>query len=480
MEPKQKIILTGDRPTGKLHIGHYVGSLRRRVELQNSGLYDKIFVFEADAQALTDNIENPEKVRQNVIEVALDYLAAGLDPERTTLFIQSQIPELCELAFYFMDMVSVSRLQRNPTVKTEIQMRGFSGESIPVGFFTYPISQAADIAMFKATTVPAGDDQEPMLEQAREIVRRFNYIYGDTLVEPNILLPENAACLRLPGTDGKAKMSKSLGNCIYLSDSADEVNRKVKTMYTDPTHLQVSDPGHLEGNTVFTYLDAFATDEQVARLTTDYASLQEMKDLVMQRFGEAVKTPEAMAEAQETLAEVAERTMQAMIIENETISVKDLKDLRLMNQQLFLCKEKAKEESFLVPVQTGDSITGVSLKIVRGKENKGLVDIFFRGALMEKVAASFEAKENGISGVIATTDEETKKLLSDNLGLLVEKINENGAEPMDIRVAYVSDLSMWQFEKNTLSEKGEKSPVQTKRLYNIAESFIQLVSELAN
>ncbi|MBQ8865079.1 MAG: tryptophan--tRNA ligase [Bacteroidaceae bacterium] len=278
MELKQKIILTGDRPTGKLHIGHYVGSLRRRVELQNSGLYDKIFVFEADAQALTDNIENPEKVRQNVIEVALDYLAAGLDPERTTLFIQSQIPELCELSFYFMDMVSVSRLQRNPTVKTEIQMRGFSGESIPVGFFTYPISQAADIAMFKATTVPAGDDQEPMLEQAREIVRRFNYIYGDTLVEPNILLPENAACLRLPGTDGKAKMSKSLGNCIYLSDSADEVNRKVKTMYTDPTHLQVSDPGHLEGNTVFTYLDAFATDEQVARLTTDYATLQEMKD----------------------------------------------------------------------------------------------------------------------------------------------------------------------------------------------------------
>ena len=278
MEQKEKIILTGDRPTGKLHIGHYVGSLRRRVELQNSGLYNKIFVFEADAQALTDNIENPEKVRQNVIEVALDYLAAGLDPTKTTLFIQSQIPELCELSFYFMDMVSVSRLQRNPTVKTEIQMRGFNGESIPVGFFTYPISQAADIAMFKATTVPAGDDQEPMLEQCREIVRRFNNIYGDTLVEPNILLPENAACLRLPGTDGKAKMSKSLGNCIYLSDSADEVNKKVKTMYTDPLHLQVNDPGHLEGNTVFTYLDAFATDEQVARYTTDYATLQEMKD----------------------------------------------------------------------------------------------------------------------------------------------------------------------------------------------------------
>ena len=274
----ERIILTGDRPTGKLHIGHYVGSLRRRVELQNSGLYDKIFVFEADAQALTDNIENPEKVRQNVIEVALDYLAAGLDPTKTTLFIQSQIPELCELSFYFMDLVSVSRLQRNPTVKTEVQMRGFSGESIPVGFFTYPISQAADITMFKATTVPAGEDQEPMLEQAREIVRRFNNIYGETLVEPNILLPDNAACLRLPGTDGKAKMSKSLGNCIYLSDSADEVNKKVKTMYTDPLHLQVSDPGHLEGNTVFTYLDAFATDEHVARYTTDYQTLQEMKD----------------------------------------------------------------------------------------------------------------------------------------------------------------------------------------------------------
>lgn len=270
--------MTGDRPTGKLHIGHYVGSLRRRVELQNSGLYNKIFVFEADAQALTDNIDNPEKVRQNVIEVALDYLACGLDPAKSTLFIQSQIPELCELSFYYMDLVSVSRLQRNPTVKTEIQMRGFGGESIPVGFFTYPISQAADITAFKATTVPVGEDQEPMLEQCREIVRRFNNIYGDTLVEPNILLPDNSACLRLPGTDGKAKMSKSLGNCIYLSDPADEINKKVKGMYTDPTHLQVSDPGHLEGNTVFTYLDAFCTDEQVARLTTDYQTLQEMKD----------------------------------------------------------------------------------------------------------------------------------------------------------------------------------------------------------
>ena len=278
METKQKIILTGDRPTGKLHIGHYVGSLRRRVELQNSGEYDKIYIFEADAQALTDNIDNPEKVRQNVIEVALDYLAAGLDPNRSTLFIQSQIPELCELSFYFMNMVSVSRLQRNPTVKTEVKMRGFSGDSIPVGFFTYPISQAADIALFKATTVPAGEDQEPMLEQCREIVRRFNNIYGPTLVEPEILLPNNAACLRLPGTDGKAKMSKSLGNCIYLSDSADEVCRKVKSMYTDPTHLQVSDPGHLEGNAVFTYLDAFATDEMVHCCMKDYETLQEMKD----------------------------------------------------------------------------------------------------------------------------------------------------------------------------------------------------------
>ena len=304
----KKIILTGDRPTGKLHIGHYVGSLRRRVELQNSGLYDKIFVFEADAQALTDNIENPEKVRQNVIEVALDYLAAGLDPTKTTLFIQSQIPELCELSFYFMDLVSVSRLQRNPTVKTEIQMRGFSGESIPVGFFTYPISQAADIAMFKATTVPAGDDQEPMLEQCREIVRRFNNIYGETLVEPNILLPENAACLRLPGTDGKAKMSKSLGNCIYLSDSADEVNKKVKTMYTDPLHLQVSDPGHLEGNTVFTYLDAFATDEQVARYTTDYQTLQEMKDHYTRGgLGDVKCKKFLMAVLQETLEPIRQR-----------------------------------------------------------------------------------------------------------------------------------------------------------------------------
>ena len=297
---QEKIVLTGDRPTGKLHIGHYVGSLRRRVELQNSGQFDKIFIFEADAQALTDNIDNPEKVRQNVIEVALDYLACGIDPAKSTIFIQSQIPELCELSFYFMDLVSVSRLQRNPTVKTEIQMRNFEA-SIPVGFFTYPISQAADITAFKATTVPVGEDQEPMLEQAREIVRRFHYIYGDTLVEPNILLPENAACLRLPGTDGKAKMSKSLGNCIYLSDSADEVEKKIRTMYTDPNHLKVSDPGQVEGNTVFTYLDAFSRSEHFGRYLPDYADLEELKahyrrgglgDVKVKRFLAAVMQEE--------------------------------------------------------------------------------------------------------------------------------------------------------------------------------------------
>ena len=273
----EKIILTGDRPTGRLHIGHYVGSLRRRVELQNAGDFKKMFVFIADAQALTDNIENPEKVRQNVIEVALDYLACGLDPEKVTIFIQSQIPELCELSFYFMDLVSVSSLQRNPTVKTEIAMRGFES-SIPVGFFTYPVSQAADIAAFRATTVPAGEDQRPMIEQATEIVRRFNYIYGDTLVEPQIMLPDNAACLRLPGTDGKAKMSKSLGNCIYLSETADEMRKKVMSMYTDPLHVNVSDPGHVEGNAVFTYLDAFCTDEHFDRYWKDYANLDELKE----------------------------------------------------------------------------------------------------------------------------------------------------------------------------------------------------------
>ncbi|WP_337752425.1 tryptophan--tRNA ligase, partial [Coprobacter fastidiosus] len=252
---KEKIILTADRPTGKLHIGHYVGSLKRRVELQNSNLYDKIFIMIADAQALTDNAENPEKVRQNIIEVALDYLACGIDPTKSTIFIQSQIPELCELAFYYMNLVTVSRLQRNPTVKTEIQMRNFA-TSIPVGFFTYPISQASDITAFKATTVPVGEDQEPMLEQTREIVRKFNAVYGETLIEPEILLPDNSACLRLPGTDGKAKMSKSLNNCIYLSESADDLQKKIMGMFTDPGHLRVQDPGKIEGNTVFTYLDA--------------------------------------------------------------------------------------------------------------------------------------------------------------------------------------------------------------------------------
>lgn len=271
-----RIILTGDRPTGRLHLGHYVGSLKRRVELQNSGEYDKMFVFIADAQALTDNADNPEKVRQNIIEVALDYLACGLNPEKVTLFIQSQIPELAELTTYFMNLVTVSRLQRNPTVKTEIQMRNFEA-SIPVGFFCYPISQAADIAAFKATTVPAGEDQEPMLEQTREIVKRFNGIYGETLVEPKILLPENQVCMRLPGTDGKAKMSKSLGNCIYLSDSEKEVQAKVRSMYTDPTHIKISDPGKIEGNTVFTYLDAFCRSEHFERYLPEYPNLDELK-----------------------------------------------------------------------------------------------------------------------------------------------------------------------------------------------------------
>ena len=271
-----KIILTGDRPTGRLHLGHYVGSLRRRVELQNSGVYDKIFIMIADAQALTDNADNPEKVRQNIIEVALDYLSVGIDPAKSTIFIQSQVAELCELAFYYMNLVTVSRLQRNPTVKTEIQMRNFE-TSIPVGFFTYPISQASDITAFRATTVPAGEDQQPMIEQAREIARRFNGIYGETLVEPEILLPDNAACLRLPGTDGKAKMSKSLGNCIYLSDTAEELRQRVMGMYTDPDHLRVQDPGKVEGNTVFTYLDAFCKPEHFEKYLPDYPSLDELK-----------------------------------------------------------------------------------------------------------------------------------------------------------------------------------------------------------
>lgn len=273
-----KIILTGDRPTGKLHLGHYVGSLRRRVQLQNEGDYDRMFVFMADVQALTDNADNPEKIRQNIVEVALDYLSAGLDPDKCTLYIQSCIPEISELTTYLMNIVSVSRVQRNPTVKTEVKMRGFENNSIPLGFFCYPVSQAADIAAFKATTVPAGEDQAPMIELTRELVSRFNQIYAPVLVEPSLMLPENAAQRRLPGTDGKEKMSKSLGNCIYLSDDAKTVEQKVKSMYTDPTHLNVSDPGHVEGNAVFTYLDAFATDQDFADFWPEFKTLDELKD----------------------------------------------------------------------------------------------------------------------------------------------------------------------------------------------------------
>ena len=271
-----KIILTGDRPTGRLHIGHYVGSLKRRVELQNSGEYDKIYIMIADAQALTDNYDNPDKIRENIVEVALDYLSCGIDPEKSVIFIQSMVPELTELTFYYMNLVTEARLHRNPTIKSEIEMRGFGG-TIPAGFLCYPISQASDITAFKATTVPVGEDQMPMLEQAREIVNKFNTIYGETLVEPQILLPDNKACLRLPGTDGKAKMSKSLGNCIYLADTEEDVRKKVMSMYTDPNHLKVEDPGQVEGNTVFTYLDAFCKDEQFAKFFPDYANLDELK-----------------------------------------------------------------------------------------------------------------------------------------------------------------------------------------------------------
>lgn len=305
-----KIILTGDRPTGRLHVGHYVGSLKRRVELQNSGEFDKIFIMIADAQALTDNADNPEKVRQNIIEVALDYLACGLDPQKATIFIQSQVPELTELSFYYMNLVTVSRLQRNPTVKNEIQMRNFE-TSIPVGFFTYPISQAADITAFRATTVPVGEDQLPMIEQTREIVRKFNQVYGETLVEPEAVIPENATCQRLPGTDGKAKMSKSLGNCIYLADTAEELKQKVMNMYTDPNHIRVSDPGCVEGNTVFTYLDAFCKEEYFAKYLPEYAGLDALKehyqkgglgDVKIKRFLNAV--------LEEELAPIRERRLE--------------------------------------------------------------------------------------------------------------------------------------------------------------------------
>ena len=270
------VVLTGDRPTGKLHIGHYVGSLRRRVEMQNSGKYKDIYVFMADAQALTDNADNPDKVRKNITEVALDYLACGIDPKKSTIFIQSQIPELCELSFYYMNLVTVSRLQRNPTVKSEIQMRGFKS-SIPVGFFTYPISQTADITAFKANIVPVGEDQLPMLEQAREIVRSFNQTYAPVLVEPEAVLPDNKQCMRLPGLDGAAKMSKSLGNCIYLADSSNDIKKKVQSMFTDPLHLHVEDQGHLENNTVFIYLDAFCKDEHFAAFLPTYQNLDELK-----------------------------------------------------------------------------------------------------------------------------------------------------------------------------------------------------------
>ena len=273
----KKVILTGDRPTGRLHVGHYVGSLSERVKLQNSGNYDEIYIMIADAQALTDNAEHPEKVRQNIIQVALDYLACGIDPEKSTIFIQSMVPELTELTIYYMNLVTVARVQRNPTVKAEIQMRNFEA-SIPVGFFCYPISQAADITAFRATAVPVGEDQLPMLEQCKEIVHKFNTVYGETLTEPEIVLPSNKACLRLPGIDGKAKMSKSLGNCIYLSDEADEVKKKVMSMFTDPNHLRVQDPGNVDGNPVFIYLDAFCKPEYFPEFLPDYQNLDELKD----------------------------------------------------------------------------------------------------------------------------------------------------------------------------------------------------------
>lgn len=272
----QKIILTGDRPTGRLHVGHYAGSLKERVELQNSGQFDKIFIMIADAQALTDNAEHPEKVRENVLEVALDYLACGIDPAKSTIFIQSAVPQLTELTAYYMNLVTVSRVQRNPTVKTEIKMRNFEA-SIPVGFFVYPISQAADITAFRATAVPVGEDQLPMLEQCKEIVNKFNSVYGETLTEPEIILPSNKACLRLPGIDGKAKMSKSLGNCIYLSDEADVIKKKIMSMFTDPNHVRVEDPGKVEGNPVFIYLDAFSRPEHFAEFLPEYANLDELK-----------------------------------------------------------------------------------------------------------------------------------------------------------------------------------------------------------
>jgi len=342
-----KIILTGDRPTGRLHVGHYVGSLRRRVELQNSGEFDKIFIMIADAQALTDNAEHPEKVRENIIEVALDYLSAGLDPSKCTIFIQSQIPELTELTFYYMNLVTVARLHRNPTVKNEIVMRGFE-ESIPAGFFTYPVSQTSDITAFKATTVPVGEDQLPMLEQAREIVRKFNSIYGDVLVEPVAVVPDNETCKRLPGTDGKAKMSKSLGNCIYLADTAEEVKNKVMNMYTDPNHIKVTDPGTVEGNAVFTYLDALCKPEHFPKYLPDYNNLDELKDhyrrgglgdVKIKRFLIAVLEEELApirarrAELQKRIPEVLEMLRQGSIEARKTAAetLAEVKDAMRIN-----------------------------------------------------------------------------------------------------------------------------------------------------
>ena len=346
-ESKHKIILTGDRPTGRLHIGHYVGSLRRRVELQESGEFEKIFIMIADAQALTDNAEHPEKVRENIIEVALDYLSAGLDPSKCTIFIQSQIPELTELTFYYMNLVTVARLHRNPTVKNEIVMRGFE-ESIPAGFFTYPVSQTSDITAFKATTVPVGEDQLPMLEQAREIVRKFNSIYGDVLVEPVAVIPDNETCKRLPGTDGKAKMSKSLGNCIYLADTAEEVKNKVMNMYTDPNHIKVTDPGTVEGNAVFTYLDAFCKPEHFPKYLPDYNNLDELKDhyrrgglgdVKIKRFLIAVLEEELApirarrAELQKRIPEVLEMLRQGSIEARKTAAetLAEVKDAMRIN-----------------------------------------------------------------------------------------------------------------------------------------------------
>ena len=351
MESNKKIMLTGDRPTGKLHIGHYVGSLRQRVEVQNSGMCDKLFVMIADAQALTDNAENPQKVRESVMEVAMDYLSVGIDPKKTSIFIQSQIPALHELTVYYMNLVTVSRVQRNPTVKTELKMRGF-GDSIPVGFFTYPISQASDITAFKATIVPVGDDQLPMLEQTKEIVRKFNQTYADVLVEPEIYLPPNKACLRLPGTDGQAKMSKSLGNTIYLSDDEATVKKKVMSMYTDPTHLRVEDPGHLEGNTVFTYLDAFVQPDSFEKFWPEYKNLDEVKEhytrgglgdvkvkkfllAVLNEFLTPIREKRAYYEAhpEEVVAIIKEGTAEANRVTQETLAeVKKAMQIDYFNQ----------------------------------------------------------------------------------------------------------------------------------------------------